>query len=388
MDIHEYQAKQLLGKYGIPTPAGSVAYTPEEAQTVAASLGGTSWMVKAQVLAGERAGAGGVRRVTTEADVRETAAALLGERLVTTQTGAEGELVNRVYIETACDIEQEYYAALALDRETSAITLVASAAGGSKIESTAAVSPEQIQRIALDPARGIDAELAEQVAKGLGCGSQHRAALAGILTGMFEAYVDLDASLIELNPLAITRDGDVLAVDAKVSFDDNALFRHPDLADLRDAEDPGRLERARHGFNYIELDGNIGCMVNGAALAMTTLDMLKLNDGEPANFLDIPPVASRDQIAAAFKRVLSNPKVTGVLVNIIGGGITKCDVVAEGMAAAAKAMARSVPLVVRFEGINRDLGKKTLRDTGVTFTPADGLADAAEKIVALAGPPR
>lgn len=352
---------------------------------VAASLSGDSWMVKAQILAGERARAGGVKLTTNLAEVRGVATALLGKRLVTPQTGERGELVKRVYVEAACDIEREYYAALALDRETSMITLVASPAGGSDIEATVANSPDKIQRLALDPERGIDCQIAEQIAIGLGCEARYRPALASILTGMFTAYVGLDASLLELNPIALTRDGDWFAVDAKVSFDDNALFRHQDIADLRDAEEPGKLERARHGYNYIELGGDIGCMVNGAALVMTTLDMLKLYGGEPANFLDIPPVASREQISSAFECVLSNPAVTSILVNVIGGGITKCDVVAEGMAAAVTTLVRKVPLVVRFEGTNRDLGKKTLRDTGIEFIAATSLADAAEKIVALSG---
>jgi len=385
MNIHEYQAKQLLAKYGIPVPRGGVAFTAREAEKVAADIGGNGWAVKAQILAGDRGRAGGVKLVRSIPDVREVAASLLGETLTTPQTGSEGEAVRRVYIEEGCDIARELYAGVVVDRGTSRVTLITSTEGGAAIEDIAAEHPDKIHKLAIDPTEGLLSGKAREHAEALGLEHAQVDVAERIMLGMYEAFVDLDASLIEINPMVVTRTGDVLALDAKMSFDDNALFRHKEIADLRDAEDPGRLERARHGFNYIKLDGNIGCMVNGAALAMATMDVIKLCGGEPANFLDVPPVASREQIAEAFRLVLSDSDVSAILVNVVGGGITRCDAVAEGMGAAYQAIGRRVPLVVRFEGTNRDLGKKTLRDMGVDFTPADNLQEAAEKAVGAVG---
>ena len=384
MNIHEYQAKQLLARYGVPLPPGGVAFTAEEAERVAADLGGTGWAVKAQILAGDRGRAGGVKLVRSVADVRETAAAMLGETLATPQTGAAGERVTRVYVEEACDVARELYLGMAVDRLTSRVTLMSSTEGGTDIEAVAGDAPAKIRKLAVDPDVGLASAEAHAEAEALGLSGAQAEAAARVMLGMYSTFVDYDASLVEVNPLVVTRGGDVLALDAKVSVDDNALFRHKEIEDLRDAEEPGRLERARHGFNYLKLPGNIGCMVNGAALAMATMDIVKLCGGEPANFLDVPPVASREEIAAAFRLVLSDSNVKVVLVNVIGGGITRCDAVAEGMASAWKAVGRNVPLVVRFEGTNRDLGKKTLRDMGVPFTPADTLQEAAEKVVAAA----
>jgi len=384
MNIHEYQAKQLLAKYGVPLARGGVAFTPEEAEKVAGDIGGSGWAVKAQILAGDRGRAGGVKLVASIPDVRETAAGMLGVSLTTPQTGAGGERVTRVYVEEACDIDRELYLGMAVDRVTSRVTLMSSAQGGTDIEAVAAGRPQSIRKLAIDPDEGLLSAQARAEVEALGLDGAQADAAERIMIGMYAAFIDTDASLVEVNPLVVTRAGDVLALDAKMSIDDNALFRHKEIEDLRDAEKPGKLERARHGFNYLKLSGNIGCLVNGAALAMATMDIIKQCGGEPANFLDVPPVASREEVAAAFRLVLSDTDVDVVLVNVIGGGITRCDAVAEGLGAAYQALGRNVPLVVRFEGTNRDLGKKTLRDMGVQFTPADNLREAAEKAVAAA----
>ncbi|TDJ14603.1 MAG: ADP-forming succinate--CoA ligase subunit beta [Gammaproteobacteria bacterium] len=384
MNIHEYQAKQLLAKYGVPLARGGVAFTPEEAEKVAGDIGGSGWAVKAQILAGDRGRAGGVKLVASIPDVRETAAGMLGVSLTTPQTGAGGERVTRVYVEEACDIDRELYLGMAVDRVTSRVTLMSSTQGGTDIEAVAAGRPQSIRKLAIDPDEGLLSAQARAEVEALGLDGAQADAAERIMIGMYAAFIDTDASLVEVNPLVVTRAGDVLALDAKMSIDDNALFRHKEIEDLRDAEKPGKLERARHGFNYLKLSGNIGCLVNGAALAMATMDIIKQCGGEPANFLDVPPVASREEVAAAFRLVLSDTDVDVVLVNVIGGGITRCDAVAEGLGAAYQALGRNVPLVVRFEGTNRDLGKKTLRDMGVQFTPADNLREAAEKAVAAA----
>ena len=384
MNIHEYQAKQILSRYGISVPRGGVAYTSEEAWKVAVDLAAEGFAVKAQILAGDRGPAGGVKIVSSAPDVRETAAQMLGTTLATAQTAGEGDSVRRVYVEEACSVSRELYLGMVVDRSTARVTLIASSDGGTDVEGELAKRPEAMQRIAVDPTEGLTLTDARAVAAKLGLEGASADAAERIMLGIYEAFVDLDASLIELNPVGVARDGALLALDAKMSFDDNALFRHKQIADLRDEEDPGRLERARHGFNYIKLEGNIGCMVNGAGLAMATMDAVKACGGRPANFLDVPPVASREQISEAFKLILSDADVVTVLVNVIGGGITRCDAVAEGVAAAYRAISRRVPLVVRFEGTNRDLGKKTLRDTGVEFISADTLVDAATKAVRAA----
>ena len=388
MDIHEYQAKQLLRPYGVASPPGECAFTAEEAELAARRIGGSRWVVKAQILAGDRGVAGGVKMVASEPDVREAARAMLGSRLVTPQTGREGEYVRRVYVEAGCQPVSEHYLAAGLDRTASRIAIVGSDAGGTSIESVAGAEPERFSQVTIDPADGLNAADARRLAAAIGLGAQHVAEAERLMFGLYDAFVAYDASLIEINPLALTRDGELLALDAKMSIDDNALFRHRDVQDLREQEHEGRLERARHGFNYIALDGDIGCVVNGAGLAMATMDILKLHGGAPANFLDLPPAAGRDRIAAACRLVLENPQVKVMLVNIVGGGITRCDVVAEALASACRAAGRSVPIIARFEGVNRELARKVLRDTGVEAVQAESLGDAAERAVrAAAGAP-
>ena len=384
MDIHEYQAKQLLRSYGLASPPGECAFTAEEAELAARRIGGSRWVVKAQILAGDRGLAGGVKIVASEPDVREAARAMLGSRLVTPQTGAEGVHVRRVYVEAVCQAASEHYLALGLDRTASRIALVGSDAGGTSIEVVAGEQPERFSQVTIDPEDGLIGADARRLARDIGLGEQHLAEAERLMIGLYDAFVAHDASLIEINPLALTRDGELLALDAKMSIDDNALFRHRDIEDLREREHEGRLERARHGFNYIALDGDIGCVVNGAGLAMATMDILKLHGGAPANFLDVPPAAGRDRITAACRLVLENPRVKVMLVNIVGGGITRCDVVAEALASACRAAGRSVPIVARFEGVNRELARKVLRDTGVEAVQADSLGDAAVRAVRAA----
>ena len=384
MDIHEYQAKQLLRSYGLASPPGECAFTAEEAELAARRLGGSHWAVKAQILAGDRGLAGGVKMVTSEPDVREAARAMLGSRLVTPQTGGEGEYVRRVYVEAVRPTASEHYLALGLDRAASRVALVGSDAGGTSIESVAGEQPERISRITIDPVDGLIPTDARRLAADIGLGGRHADDAERLMVGLYDAFLAFDASLIEINPLALTRDGALLALDAKMSIDDNALFRHRDIEDLREREHEGRLERARHGFNYIALDGDIGCVVNGAGLAMATMDILKLHGGAPANFLDVPPAASRDRITAACRLVLENPRVKVMLVNIVGGGITRCDVVAEALASACRAAGRTVPVIARFEGVNRELARKALRDTGVDAMHAESFGDAAERAVRTA----
>ena len=384
MDIHEYQAKQLLRPYGVASPPGECAFTAEEAELAARRIGGSRWVVKAQILAGDRGQAGGVKMVASGADVRETARELLGSRLVTPQTGRDGEYVRRVYVESVCQAVSEHYLALGLDRTASRVTLVGSDAGGTSIESVAGAHPERISQVTIDPVDGLNAAEARRLAADMGLGERHATAAERLMIGLYDAFVAYDASLIEINPLALTRDGELLALDAKMSIDDNAMFRHRDIEDLRERDQEGRLDRPRHGFNYIALDGDIGCVVNGAGLAMATMDILKLHGGAPANFLDVPPAAGRDRIAAACRLVLENPRVKVLLVNIVGGGITRCDVVAEALASACRAAGRAVPIVARFEGVNRELARKVLRDTGVDAMHAESFGDAAVRAVRAA----
>ena len=384
MDIHEYQAKQLLRPYGVASPSGECAFTADEAELAARRIGGSRWVVKAQILAGDRGGAGGVKMVASEPDVREAARAMLGSRLVTPQTGSEGEIVRRVYVEAVCRAASEHYLALGVDRTASRVTLVGSDAGGTSVESVAGAQPERFSQLTVDPVDGLNAADARRLAADIGLGERHAAEAERLMIGLYDAFLTYDASLIEINPLALTRDGELLALDAKMSIDDNAMFRHRDIEDLRERDQESRLERARHGFNYIALDGDIGCVVNGAGLAMATMDILKLHGGAPANFLDVPPAAGRDRITAACRLVLENPRVKVMLVNIVGGGITRCDVVAEALASACRAAGRSVPIVARFEGVNRELARKVLRDTGVEAVQAESLGDAAVRAVRAA----
>ncbi len=392
MNIHEYQAKSLLQKYGVAVPRGGVAYTPKEAEDVAKELGGPVWVVKSQIHAGGRGagrfkgnekGKGGVRVVKSSEDVRDNAGEMLGATLVTKQTGPQGKEVKRVYIEEGCDIGRELYLSVLIDRATSRITVIASTEGGMDIEEVAAKTPEKILTVPIDPAAGMQGFHARRIAFALGLSGRQVGSAVKLLLAIYKAFRDLDASLIEVNPLVVTGAGEVLALDAKMNFDDNALFRHKDIEELRDPteEDPAELEAARHELNYIKLDGNIGCMVNGAGLAMATMDIIKLYGGAPANFLDVGGGATKDRVTTAFKFILSDANVEGILVNIFGG-IMRCDVIAEGVVSAAREVSLNVPLVVRLEGTNVELGNKIMAQSGLPIVSADSLADAAEKIVA------
>ena len=392
MNIHEYQAKQLLANYGVAVLKGGVAYTAQEAENVAKDLGGPIWVVKSQIHAGGRgkgkfeestAGdAGGVRVVKSVEDVKDHANQMLGATLVTHQTGPAGKEVKRVYIEDGCDIDRELYLSLLVDRETSQVTVIASTEGGMDIEEVAANTPDKIQTISIDPASGMLSYHARQIAFGLDLKGEQVKSAVKFLLSMYRAFVELDASMVEVNPLVVTAAGDVVALDAKMNFDDNALYRHKDVEEMRDEDeqDPAELEAERHDLNYIKLDGSIGCMVNGAGLAMATMDIIKLYGGEPANFLDVGGGATKERVATAFKIILSDSNVEGILVNIFGG-IMRCDVIAEGVVAAAKEVSLNVPLVVRLEGTNVDLGKKILANSGLPIVSGDDLADAAEKVV-------
>jgi succinyl-CoA synthetase beta subunit len=391
MNIHEYQAKSLLKGFGVAVPRGGAAFSAKEADKVAKDLGGPVWVVKSQIHAGGRGagrfkddpkGKGGVRLAKSLNEVKDHVAAMLGHVLVTKQTGPAGKEVRRLYVEEGCDIARELYLAMLLDRATGRITIVASTEGGMEIEEVAAHTPEKIVRVAIDPVTGISGFHARKIAFGLGLEGKQVSAAVKLMTGIYRAFTDLDASLIEVNPLVVTGGGDVIALDAKMNFDDNALFRHPEIAELRDEseEDPAELEASAHELNYIKLDGSIGCMVNGAGLAMATMDIIKLYGGEPANFLDVGGNANKERVTAAFKIILSDANVKGILVNIFGG-IMRCDIIAEGVVAAAKELSLSVPLVVRLEGTNVDLGKKIMAGSGLPIISADNLADAAEKIV-------
>ena len=392
MNIHEYQAKGLIKKFGVAVPDGHVAYTPEEAEKAAEELGGGICVVKSQIHAGGRGagrfkddpgGDGGVRLCKSPAEAKAAAAAMLGHVLVTKQTGAEGKEVKRVYVEAGCDIARELYLSLLVDRATSRITLMASQEGGMEIEEVAAETPEKIITVAVDPASGLMPYHIRQIAFGLGLTGDQVKSAGKFLSAMYKAFEALDASLVEVNPLVVTGAGEVIALDAKMNFDDNALFRQSEVEALRDEdeEDPRELEAARHELNYIKLDGSIGCMVNGAGLAMATMDIIKLYGSSPANFLDVGGGATKERVTTAFKIILSDPNVEGILINIFGG-IMRCDVIAEGVVAAAREVALHVPLVVRLEGTNVDLGKQILADSGLPITSADDLADAAEKVVA------
>jgi succinyl-CoA synthetase beta subunit len=391
MNIHEYQAKQLLAKYGVAVPRGGVAYTVDEAVRQAETLGGPVWVVKAQIHAGGRGagrfkdnpqGKGGVRVVKSVEEVRKAAAEMLGHVLVTKQTGPHGKEVKRLYVEEGCDIKRELYLGMLLDRASARLTMMASSEGGMDIEEVAAKHPEKIIKVAIDPAVGMMPYHARKLAFGLGLEGRQVASGVRFMTAMHKAYSDLDCSIVEINPLVVTGAGEVIALDAKMNFDDNALYRHKDILELRDEneEDPGELDAAKHDLNYIKLDGNIGCMVNGAGLAMATMDIIKLVGGLPANFLDVGGGATKERVTTAFKIILSDPNVEGILVNIFGG-IMRCDVIAEGVVAAAREVSLNVPLVVRLEGTNVQQGKKILADSGLPIISADDLGDAARKVV-------
>jgi succinyl-CoA synthetase beta subunit len=386
MNIHEYQAKALLADYGVRVLGGKVAYTPEEAEAAARELGGPIWVVKAQIHAGGRGKGGGVKLARSVEEVRQLADQMLGMNLVTHQTGPGGRTVRRVYVEDGCAIARELYLGVVIDRAASRLTLMASTEGGVDIEEVAARAPEKIIKVAIDPAIGFQPFYGRQIAFGLGLEGKQVGKAVSFMRGVCRAFAELDASLIEINPLVVTEDGDLVALDAKMNFDGNALYRQPKVVDLRDLdeEDPHEIEASRHELNYIKLDGNIGCMVNGAGLAMATMDIIKLYGGAPANFLDVGGGATKERVTAAFKLLLSDPKVEGVLVNIFGG-IMRCDVIAEGIVAAAREVNIGVPLVVRLEGTNVDLGKQILSESGLAITAASDLAQAAEKVVAAVG---
>ncbi len=379
MNIHEYQAKQLLAGYGVAVLRGQVAYTPVEAEAVATKLDGPVWVVKAQIHAGGRGKAGGIKVARSVEEVRDAAAALIGKTLVTAQTGPKGKEVKRVYVEEGADIARELYLSMLVDRKAGRIAILASRQGGVDIEEVAARSPEKIIRVTIDPLIGMQPFLARKVAYGLGLACD---AAVSMIQAMYRAFTGLDASLIEINPLVVTGEGRVVALDAKMNFDENALFRHKEIEELRaeDEEDAAESEASRNGLNYIRLDGNIGCMVNGAGLAMATMDVIKMAGGEPANFLDVGGGATRERVTTAFKLIISDPKVEAILVNIFGG-IMRCDVIAEGIVTAAREVNLLVPLVVRLEGTNVDLGKEILRKSALAIISADSLEDAAEKIV-------
>ncbi|MCB9964251.1 MAG: ADP-forming succinate--CoA ligase subunit beta [Rhodospirillales bacterium] len=391
MNIHEYQAKELLAKYNVAVPKGIPAMSVEEAVQAAKDLGSSLTVVKAQIHAGGRGaghfknnpqGKGGVRLCKTLDEVKAAAEAMMGQVLVTKQTGPEGKEVQRLYVTDGVDIEKEYYCSVLLDRATSRVTLMASTEGGMDIEEVAHNTPEKIHKVAIDPATGIQPFHARKLAFALGLDGAAMKSAVKFFMNLYQCYVDLDASIVEINPMILVGE-EIMALDAKFNFDDNALFRHKDIAALRDETEEDEKERKAHEYDlsYVALDGNIGCMVNGAGLAMSTMDIIKLYGGEPANFLDVGGGATAEKVTAAFKIILSDPNVKGVLVNIFGG-IMKCDVIAEGVIAAAKEVKLSVPLVVRLEGTNVEKGKDMLNNSGLPIIAANDLADAAEKVVA------
>lgn len=386
MKIHEYQAKNLLRAYGIPVPRGEVAETPEKAREIASSLNKTV-IVKAQIHAGGRGKGGGVKIAKTPDDALAAAKAIIGMNLVTHQTGPGGQKVRRVLVEETSNIKKELYLGMVVDRarDKQCIVFMASEAGGMDIEEVAKDMPEKIVKCAVDPTMGFSGFVARKLAFGLGLGTDKvlSGQFANIAKGLYQLFVEKDASLVEINPLVITEEGNLIAVDAKINFDDDGLFRHPDIKDMRDEheEDPLEVEAKNIGVNYIKLDGNVGCMVNGAGLAMTTMDLIKMAGGEPANFLDVGGGASPEQIEKAFRILTSDPNVKGILVNIFGG-ILRCDRVANGIIQAAKNIDIKVPMVIRLQGTNVEEGRKLLQESGLKFTVADGLYEAAEKIVA------
>jgi len=385
MNLHEYQAKDLFRSYAIPVPAGKVAANAEEAAAAARALGGAVWVVKAQVHAGGRGKAGGVRLVRDVEAVRAAAADMLGKRLVTAQTGAQGLPVERVYVESGSDIAREIYLSLTLNRERGRIALIASAAGGMEIEEVAHKTPEKILSVSIHPAAGLQAYQARELAFGLGLSGAQITQFQSLAAALYRLYIDKDLSLVEVNPLIVTRAGALVALDAKIDVDANALFRQDELARLRDAsqEDPMERRASEHDLNYVSLDGDIACMVNGAGLAMATMDLIKLHHGRPANFLDVGGGATSERVTAAFELILSNSRVRAVLVNIFGG-IVRCDLIADGVINAVKKVGVKVPVVVRLEGTNAEQARAALASSGLTITAAADLTDAARKVVALA----
>jgi succinyl-CoA synthetase beta subunit len=385
MKIHEYQAKEILRRFGVATPRGVACFTVEEAVEAAHKLGGSVWVVKAQIHAGGRGKGGGVKIARSSDELKQYASRVLGMRLVTPQTGPEGRLVRRLLIEEGADIRTELYAAMTVDRRYQRVALIASTAGGVDIEEVAARNPEKIHKALIDPTTGLTAEQAADTAHRIGVPDALVEQAVSLLRGLYSAFDQTDASLAEINPLVLTGDGHVVALDAKINFDDNALFRHPDIVALRDLdeEDEAEIEASKFGLSYISLDGDIGCLVNGAGLAMATMDIIKLYGASPANFLDVGGGANAEKVTEAFKLMLKNPKVKAILINIFGG-IMKCDVIAQGVVAAARQVKLAVPLVVRLEGTNVDLGRKILAESGLQIISAANMADAAQKAVAAA----
>jgi succinyl-CoA synthetase beta subunit len=385
MKVHEYQAKEILRRFGVPTPRGIACFSVDEAVAAAGKLGGPVWVVKAQIHAGGRGKGGGVRLAKSLEELRRHASAILGMRLVTQQTGPQGQLVRRLLVEEGADIRKELYLGLVVDRVSQAVCIMASAEGGMDIEEVAARTPERVHRAYCEPQTGLTDAQAEGLARQIGVPETSLAKAAAVLTSLYRAFWETDASLAEINPLVLTGGGDVIALDAKMNFDDNALFRHPDIVAMRDIdeEDPAEVEASRHGLSYISLDGDIGCLVNGAGLAMATMDAIKLFGGEPANFLDVGGGASTEKVTEAFKIMLRNPGLKAILVNIFGG-IMKCDVIAAGVVEAARQVRLAVPLVVRMKGTNEETGRKILADSGLPIISADNMAEAAQRAVAAA----
>jgi succinyl-CoA synthetase beta subunit len=383
MNIHEYQAKALLAEFGVTVPKGKVAFTVDEALQAAKELGGPIWVVKAQIHAGGRGKGGGVKVVNSMEKLEAAANDILGMQLITHQTGPVGQLVKRLYIEDGCDIDRELYLGMLVDRGSSRVTVIASTEGGMDIEEVAENSPEKIIKVVIDPATGLQPFHARKLAFGLGLEGKQVSSAVRFMMAMYKAFTERDASMVEINPLVVTSAGELIALDAKMNFDSNALYRQPSVEALRDEdeEDPAEVEASEHELNYIKLDGSIGCMVNGAGLAMATMDIIQLYGSSPANFLDVGGGATTERVTIAFKIILSDPNVKGILVNIFGG-IMRCDVIAEGIVEGAKIAKLNVPLVVRLEGTNVEKGKEILANSGLPIISADNLADAAEKVVA------
>ncbi len=385
MKIHEYQAKEILRQFGVPTPRGHACFSVAEAENAARELGGSVWVVKAQIHAGGRGKGGGVKVARSLQEVSEHAQKILGMQLVTHQTGSAGQTVKRLLIEEGANIAREYYVGMVIDRSRQRVVLMASSEGGMDIEEVAAHTPEKIHKVWIDPLAGLTDAEADAVAGKIGIPAAALPQARTCLQGLYRAFVEKDAMLAEINPLVLTADQRVVALDAKINFDSNALYRHPEITALRDMdeEDPAEVEASKFDLSYIALDGNIGCLVNGAGLAMATMDIIKLYGGSPANFLDVGGGANKEKVTEAFKLMLKNPELRAILVNIFGG-IMKCDVIAEGVVAAAREVHLKVPLVVRLEGTNVDLGKKILAESGLPIISANNMADAAQKVVAAA----
>lgn len=383
MNIHEYQAKEVLRKFGVATLKGKLAHSPEEAVAAAKEIGGSVWVVKAQIHAGGRGKGGGVKVAKSLDEVADYTKKMIGMTLVTHQTGPHGKVVQKVFIEQGCNIAKEYYVACLIDRATGRAAMMASSEGGMDIEEVAEHNPNAIKKVDIDPTVGLMPFQARELAFAIGMDAALVNKAVKFFTGLYNAFIATDCSIAEINPLVVTKENDVFALDAKMNFDSNALFRHPDIVEMRDLneEEPSEIEASKFDLAFIKLDGNIGCLVNGAGLAMATLDIIKLHGAEPANFLDVGGGANKEKVTEAFKIILKDPNVKGILVNIFGG-IMKCDIIAEGVIAASKELGLKVPLVCRLEGTNVELGKKMLRESGLNITPADDLTDAAKKIVA------